>query len=94
MAFRSRADVGQHRMLAWYICSFVIFQGIRTSIAKETYILRFFRGGGPDPLSPSGFAHGKFLYLVAFVSVILLINILKLSYSLYLFNPLLDSAVC
>ena len=32
---------------------FVIFQGIRTSIAKKTYIFGIFQGGGsgpPDPL--------------------------------------------
>ena len=32
-----------------WIGSFVIFQGIRTSIAKEPYIFVFYQGG-PDPL--------------------------------------------
>ena len=32
--------------------SFVIFQGTRTSIAKEPYSFVIFQGGGPDPLSP------------------------------------------
>ena len=43
-----------------WLGSFVIFQRIRTSIAKNPYILCSFRGGGgPDPLSPSGSAHGS-----------------------------------
>ena len=37
----------------------MIFQGIRTSIAKKAYIYVIFRGGGggPDSLPPSGSAH-------------------------------------
>ena len=36
-----------------WLGSFVIFQGIRTSIAKKPYIFVIFFGeGGPDPLSP------------------------------------------
>ena len=44
-----------------WLGSFVIFKGIRTCIAKKTYIFVIFRGGGgggggdggvPDPLSP------------------------------------------
>ena len=35
-----------------WIGSFVIFQRIRTSIAKEPYIFVIFQGWGPDPLSP------------------------------------------
>ena len=27
----------------------MIFQGIRTSIAKKPYIFMIFKGGGPDP---------------------------------------------
>ena len=40
--------VAQHWMLDLYICSFAIFQAIRTSIALETIYLWFFfnRGGG------------------------------------------------
>ena len=41
----------------WQLGSFVIFQGVWTSIAKKPYILWFFRSGGggesPDPLSGS-----------------------------------------
>ena len=38
--------VAQHWMLDLYICSFVIFQGIRTSIALETlYFWNFSTGG-------------------------------------------------
>ena len=33
------------------LAAFVIFQGIRTSIAKEPYIFVIFQGG-PDPMSP------------------------------------------
>ena len=41
-----------------WLGSFVIFQGIRTSIAKKPYILRFFRrwGSGHCPPPPSGSA--------------------------------------
>ena len=47
MAFHCRADD------AW-LGSFMIFQGILTSIAKKPCIFfAFFRvGGGPDPLPP------------------------------------------
>ena len=31
----------------------MIFQGIRTSIAKKPYIFVIFEGGGPEPLSPT-----------------------------------------
>ena len=42
--------VAQHWMLDLYICSFVIFQGIRTSIALETlYFLIFSTGGVQIP---------------------------------------------
>ena len=34
LCFADAPLIAQHYMLAWYICSFVIFQGIRTSIAK------------------------------------------------------------
>ena len=39
--------MAQHWMLAW----------IRTSNAKKPHILWFSRGGGPDPLPPSGSSH-------------------------------------
>ena len=40
------------------IYSFVIFQGIRTSIATKPYIfVNFQGGGGPDPYPSSGSAH-------------------------------------
>ena len=32
--------------------SFVIFQGIRTNIAKKPYIFVIFQGGGTDPCPP------------------------------------------
>ena len=36
-----------------WLGSFVIFQGIRTTIAKKSYIFVIFKGvGGPDCLSP------------------------------------------
>ena len=38
--------------------SFVIFQGIRTSIAKKPYIFRFFWGVQTPCPPPSGSAHG------------------------------------
>ena len=45
--------MARHRMLAWQR---VVCQGIRTSIAKTNYFFMIFqRGGGQDPLSPSGF---------------------------------------
>ena len=41
-----------------WLGSFVIFQGIRTSIAKKTYIFVIFRGTGPPaPPPPSVSAH-------------------------------------
>ena len=49
MAFRWRADDGP-LLNAGLVA--VVFQGIRTSIAKEPYIFVIFQGGGPDPLSP------------------------------------------
>ena len=39
-----------------WLGSFVVLQGIRTSIAKEPFIFVIFHGG-PDPISPSGSAH-------------------------------------
>ena len=45
--------------IKFWLESFVIFQGIRTSFAKNPYILLFFRS--PDPLSPSGSAHAACL---------------------------------
>ena len=44
MAFRWRADDGP--TLNGWLGSFVIFQGIWTSIAKKPYIFVIFRGGG------------------------------------------------
>ena len=47
------------------LVAFVIFQGIRTSIAKKPYIFVIFQGG-PDllpPPPPSGSAHGMFANL-------------------------------
>ena len=46
MVFRWRADDG-------WLCSFVIFQGIRTSIAKKPFIFCDFIGvGGRPPVPP------------------------------------------
>ena len=35
----------------------MIFQGIRTSIAKKPYICVIFQGGSGPPVPPSGSAH-------------------------------------
>ena len=45
--------------IEYWLGSFVVLQGIQTSIVKNPYILVIFRGGGgPDPMSPvSGSAH-------------------------------------
>ena len=51
--------MARHAMLAWYMCSFEIFYGIWTSIAKN-YIFVIFqggRGGSGPPVPPSGSAH-------------------------------------
>ena len=48
---RWRADDGP-RLNCW-LCSFVIFQGIWTRIAKKSYIFVIFRGVGPGPPVPS-----------------------------------------
>ena len=55
MAFRWRVDDGL-KIECW-LGSFVIFQGIRTSIAKIPYIFVIFQGGGGSessvpPLDP------------------------------------------
>ena len=50
----------------WWLGSFWEFQGIRSSIAKKFYDFVIFQvggGGGPDPLTPSGSAHGTGLCL-------------------------------
>ena len=55
--FRWRADDGP-RLNSGLVA--VVFQGIRTNIAKKPYILKFFRGGGVrNPCPPSGPAHGR-----------------------------------
>ena len=43
--------MAHHVMLAWYMCSFEIFYGIWTSIAKKNLFLWFSRGNR-DPLLP------------------------------------------
>ena len=60
ICFAGGAMLAQDWMLAWYICSFVIFQGIRTNIAKEILYFCDFSGGVWTPCSrhPSGSAHG------------------------------------
>ena len=50
MVFRWRADEGP-TLNAGLIGSFVIGQGIRTTIAKKSYIFVIFRVG-PDPFPP------------------------------------------
>ena len=40
-----------------WLGGFVLFQGIRASIAMKPYIYVIFKGGGPDPYPPSGSAH-------------------------------------
>ena len=44
--------------------SFVIFQGIQTSIAKKPYIFVIFQGGGLDPLPPHSSGSAHFLVLI------------------------------
>ena len=53
MAFRWQADDGPTWNAGLVALS---FSEIRTSIPKKPYILWF--SGGPDPLPPSGSAHG------------------------------------
>ena len=52
MAFRWRAYDGPTSNNG-----LVIFQGIRTSIAKNPYIFVIFQGGSLPPVPPSGSAH-------------------------------------
>ena len=47
----------RHVMLALYMCSFVIFYGIWTNIAKKIYFRDFPVGSGPLVPTPSGSAH-------------------------------------
>ena len=49
-----------HCNIKWWLGSFVIFQEIRTSIAKKPYIFVIFQGGGGSGPRPSSeFAHGR-----------------------------------
>ena len=57
MAFRWRAD-DDPTLNAGLVA--VIFQGIRTSIAKEPYIFCNFLGGSGPPVPPSGSAHALY----------------------------------
>ena len=43
--------MARHVMLAWVMCSFVIFYGIWTSIAKKTLYFRDFPWGSGPPVS-------------------------------------------
>ena len=52
MAFRWRADDGPTLNAGLVHCSCVIFQGIRTSIAKKPYTFVILGGMGPDPCPP------------------------------------------
>ena len=46
----------------------MIFQGIRTSIAKKPLIFVIFQGGGPDnPVPPSRFAHAGYTITPVFL---------------------------
>ena len=44
--------MARHEMLAWYMCSFEIFYGIWTSIAKKLYLVFSGGGGGSEPPAP------------------------------------------
>ena len=46
MAFRWHADDGPTLIAGLVYSSFVIFQGIRTSIAKKPFMFVIFQGGG------------------------------------------------
>ena len=50
--FAGRPMVTQHRMLECWLGSFVVLQGIRTSIAKKPYIVVIFQEGGSRPPVP------------------------------------------
>ena len=50
------ADDGRPNIECW-LSSFVIFQGIRTSLAKKTYIFVIFQKGALTTCPPSGSAH-------------------------------------
>ena len=49
--------------IEWLLGSFVIFQGIRTIIAKKPYLLVIFQRGGwsRPPVPDSGFTHAHFV---------------------------------
>ena len=59
MAFRWRADDGPTLNAGLVaLVSFVIFQVIRTSFARKSYIFNFFQGGvSISPVHPSGSAY-------------------------------------
>ena len=56
MVFRWRADESP-TLNADLIGSFVIFQGIQTSIAKKPNIIVIFQGGSGPPVPSSGSPH-------------------------------------
>ena len=62
MVFSWRADDGPT-----LIGSFVIFQGIRTSIAKKPYIFVIFQGGSGPPVPPPLDPHLKLEDLLRFL---------------------------
>ena len=59
----------------------VVFQGIRTSIAKEPYIFVIFQGGVRTPFPPSGSAH--VWYVLTYILSTLLKKTDKPIYSLF-----------
>ena len=75
----------------------MIFQGIRTSIAKKTLYFCEFREGGPDPLPPSGPAHGlePAIHCIKVMLFYVTSRVLCISlYSLYLnFNLLIICSI-
>ena len=51
--------MARHVRLAWYMCSFEVFYGIWTRIAKKYIFFVIFQGGGGvgTPRPPFGSAH-------------------------------------
>ena len=63
---RWRADDGP-TLNVGLVRSFVIFKGIKTSIAKKPFIFVIFQGG-PDPLSPPPPPDPRMLFLTVYSS--------------------------
>ena len=76
--------MARHVMLAWYMCSFEIFYGIWTCIAKKALYFCDFPGGSPDPLSPPLDPPTALIYLLYNLNVYVLGDDALISYGSFI----------